>query len=285
MPDFISFQEISSDITPESALVGGKAGALAQLYQNGFSVPNGFIVTTDFFDRFFKENDLSMSDEEIIQRYIDTCGLKGTFAVRSSASVEDSSEQSFAGQFDTFLGVKRSDVPEAIKKCWQSLHNARARTYTHSQNNIGKMAVLIQEMISPKVSGVAFSINPVTGDSNCTVIEAVLGSNELLVSGIVTPDCYMVNKDLEIIDKKTVLQKEVQMIDVKNGNIRRLSICDEQQKLSDCQIVNVARMVNSVERFFNKPVDVEWAIDDNGLYILQSRPITAIQHTHAANIF
>ena len=122
------------------------------------------------------------------------------------------------------------------------------------------MAVMVQDMIIPEISGVAFSAHPVTGDRNSMVIEAVFGSNEPLVQGAVTPDCYMVSKNFEILDKKIVPQ---------NG------IC--RQKLQEQQILNVAKLVSDASRFFNTEVDVEWAIENGKLYVLQSRPITAIQ--------
>ena len=138
------------------------------------------------------------------------------------------------------------------------------------------MAVLIQEMIYPEVSGVAFSLHPVTKDSNSIVIEAVFGNNELLVQGAVTPDCYVVNKQLEILDKNVVSQKNIQFLDDENGISSKISIDGDLQKLSDNQIVAVAQMVINVENFFRHPVDVEWAINKGNIFILQSRPITKI---------
>ena len=261
MPYFLTFKGITKEQLDPN-LVGGKASALARLYQEGFPVPEGFVMTTDFFDSFSKENiSIEFSDEDMrtIYNYIDTCSPRGLVAVRSSASVEDSSKQSFAGQFDSFLNVNRDHILEAVTKCWQSLHSARAEGYAQSKVD-KKMAVIVQNMITPEISGVAFSAHPVTGDRNSMVIEAVFGSNEPLVQGAVTPDCYMVSKNFEILDKKIVPQ---------NG------IC--RQKLSEQQILNVAKLVSDASRFFNMEVDVEWAIENGKLYVLQSRPITAIQ--------
>ena len=206
MPFFLSLREISKNQLDPS-LIGGKAKALAQLYQNNFLVPNGFVITTEFFNLFLKKDDISGNDLAIIFKYIDACSPLGFVAVRSSASVEDSSEQSFAGQFETVLNVKKEDVSEAITKCWQSLYGSRVSIYDKQKNNERKMAILIQEMIYPEVSGVAFSLHPVTKDLNSIVIEAVFGNNELLVQGAVTPDCYVVNKQLEILDKNVVSEK------------------------------------------------------------------------------
>ena len=275
MPFFLSLHEISKNQLDPS-LIGGKAKALVQLYQNNFLIPNGFVITTEFFNLFLKKDDISGNDLAIIFKYIDACSPLGFVAVRSSASVEDSSEQSFAGQFETVLNIKKEDVSEAITKCWQSLYGPRVSIYDKQENSERKMAVLIQEMIYPEVSGVAFSLHPVTKDSNSIVIEAVFGNNELLVQGAVTPDCYVVNKQLEILDKNVVSQKNIQFLDDENGISSKISIDGDLQKLSDDQIVAVAQMVINVENFFRHPVDVEWAINKGNISILQSRPITKI---------
>ena len=187
--------------------------------------------------------------------------------MRSSASVEDSNGQSFAGQFDSFLNVTKDQVLKTVEKCWQSLHNARSTNYAKNKNDNRKMAVIVQSMITPEVAGVAFSINPVTGDKNTIVIEAVLGNNESLVQGSATPDYYVVNKKMKILDKKIVSQNE-----------------GSRQKLLDQQLLNIAQLVSSISSLFDTEVDVEWAIEDKKIYILQSRPITAIQHNNAKRI-
>lgn len=270
MSHFLTFKEISKEqLNPN--LVGGKANVLALLYQKGFLVPNGFVITTEFFNSLPNRNlpiEFSDMDAKEILDYVNRCSPKGLVAVRSSASVEDSNNQSFAGQFDSFLNVKNDQVLEAVKKCWQSLFNARAQSYAQGKNESKKMAVIVQDMIISDISGVAFSTHPVTGDQNSMIIEAVFGSNELLVQGAITPDYYSVSDKFEILDKKIVPQDEVY-----------------KQKLSDDQILDVAHMISDVSRLLNADVDVEWAIENRKLYILQSRPITAIQNTNAKNIF
>ena len=262
MPHFLVFKEISDEqLTPD--LIGGKASSLTRLYQHNFPVPDGFVMTTDFFNSFSKENKpiiFSNQDMKTINQYINDCSPRDLVAVRSSASVEDSSNKSYAGQFDSFLNVKKDEVSEMVKKCWSSIRNIRAQRYAQVKNTDLKMAVIVQKMITPEVSGVAFSANPVNGDKDSIVIEAVLGSNESLVQGAITPDLYIVGENFKILDKKIVPQA---------GN--------HQQKLSDSQISEVARLVADVRRFFNTEVDVEWAIENGKLFILQSRPITAIQ--------
>lgn len=262
MQHFLTFKEILNEqLAPD--LIGGKASSLAHLYQQNFRVPEGFVITTEFFKFFSEKNKpIEFSDQDIktINQYVDECSPRGFVAVRSSASVEDSNSQSYAGQFDSFLNVEKSDVLEAVKKCWHSMGNIRAQQYARGKNTNLKMAVIVQKMITPEVAGVAFSANPVTIDKDSIVIEAVLGSNELLVQGAITPDLYIVGKDFTILDKKIVPQAE-----------------NHQQKLSADQIIEIARLVADVRRIFNIEVDVEWAIENGKLFILQSRPITTVQ--------
>jgi pyruvate,water dikinase len=262
MKHFLTFKEISNEqLTPD--LIGGKANSLVYLYQRNFPVPEGLVITTEFFNLFSEENkpiEFSNQDIKTINQYIDECSPRGLVAVRSSASVEDSSNQSYAGQFDSFLNVEKYNVPKMVKQCWHSMHNLRAQRYARGKNTNLKMAVIVQKMINSEVSGVAFSTNPVTGDKDSMVIEAVLGSNELLVQGAITPDLYKVSRNFTILDKKIIPQTE-----------------NHQQKLSDDQIIEIARLVVDVMRIFNTEVDVEWTIENGKLFILQSRPITAIQ--------
>ena len=262
MRHFLTFKEILNEQLVLD-LIGGKASSLARLYQQNFPVPEGFVITTEFFDFFSEESkpvEFSDNDIKAINQYIDKCNPHGPVAVRSSASVEDSNSQSYAGQFDSFLNVEKDNVPEAVKNCWHSAHNIRAQQYARGKNTNLKMAVIVQKMIAAEVSGVAFSTHPVNGDKDSMVIEAVFGSNELLVQGTITPDLYIVSRNFAIFDKKIVPQAE-----------------NHKQKLSDDQIVEVARLVADVKNFFDLEVDVEWAIENGKLFILQSRPITTVQ--------
>jgi phosphoenolpyruvate synthase/pyruvate phosphate dikinase len=260
MNKFLTFKEISEKFS-DIDLVGGKAKSLATLYFENFPVPDGFVITTDFFSIFLKENkplEFSKLDIEIINRYINQCDILGPMVVRSSASVEDSNRQSYAGQFDSFLNVKKDNVLEAIKRCWYSMYSSRVQKY--KQNDDIKMAVIIQKMIKPEVSGVAFSKHPVSGDQDLITIEAVNGSNELLVQGVVTPDLYIVKRNFEIFDKKISKQDEM-----------------HEQKMTDRQICDIARLTINVKILFGIDVDIEWAIEEGKVYILQSRPITSFQ--------
>ena len=139
------------------------------------------------------------------------------------------------------------------------------------------MAVVIQKIINSQISGVAFSINPVTRDPKSIVIEAVLGGNELLVQGSVTPDHYVVNKsDFEITEKKICLQKEMLILDNQSRCFKKVSVSEDKQKLDDNEIKAIAHMVADVVNALNYNADIEWTFQNEKLYILQSRPITAL---------
>src|SRR3989344_3169208 len=165
------FQLGKNSSEDNTEMLGGKGYTLNILKKSGFLVPDGFVINTSAFDNFLEFNRFSSSDdivtgkfplilqEEIFKNY-DEMRLD-LVAVRSSANIEDSHRQSFAGQFDTFLCVKRNNLLENIKKCWQSLHNPRAFIYSGNKKLSGRMAVVIQEIINSQISGVAFSINPV----------------------------------------------------------------------------------------------------------------------------
>ena len=177
-------------------------------------------------------------------------------AVRSSATSEDSSNASFAGQFSTYLNVSKGNLIQSIKNCFASLFNPRVLNYLVSKNISSEevsMAVLVQKMVKSDVSGVTFTINPVTGDSDQLLIESVEGLGDKLVSGAITPDqCTVQKSDLRTVNKKV-------------GGI-----------LSYRQIREVATNCIEIENHFGLPQDIEWAWSNDKLFILQSRPISTL---------
>lgn len=242
------------------ALVGGKGASLGELMSIGVKVPPGFVLTTEF-----DQKKLDEGKEQILKAF-DELGLDHV-AVRSSATAEDGLDNSFAGQFDTFLGVDRDNLIEKIKECFKSLNSPRIKAYCESKSmdpNEIKMAVVVQEMLDSEVSGVCFTANPVTRDTNQIMIEAGIGLGEAVVSGTITPDNYLVDKKtLEIIDKTISNQKDM-------GDIGK------KQKLSDDLIQELSKQSISIEKHYQKPMDLEWAVEKNNLYILQARPITTL---------
>jgi pyruvate,water dikinase len=205
-------------------------------------------------------------------------------AVRSSATAEDLPNASFAGQQSTFLNVKGdANVLESIKSCWSSLYTARACFY-REQNKIAhqkvKISVSVQKMIQSEVAGVMFTINPINDDTDTMVLEAVWGLGEYIVGGQVIPDRYLVQKETfailskEISDQDKMLAKKG--IDNIEMHVPKKLI--GKQKISDKQIVELARIGQKIQEHYYFPQDIEWHLEKGKLYIVQSRPITTIDH-------
>jgi len=243
------FKEINKD---DIALVGGKGASLGELLSMGLNVPEGFVLTTEIYGK-----NLSDFQKEILIQF-NNLNTK-LVAVRSSANVEDSPQNSFAGQFETYLNVTRENLLENIEKCWDSVNSARVSEYLKGKGinkDKIKIAVIIQKMVDSEKSGIAFSVHPVTQDRNQIIIEAGLGLSETIVSGQITPDSYVVEKNkLLILDK---------------------NITGEKQVLSDREILELSKLVLKIENHFGFPVDIEWAIESGKIYILQCRPITTL---------
>ncbi|MGB3023912.1 MAG: PEP/pyruvate-binding domain-containing protein [Candidatus Saccharimonadales bacterium] len=203
-----------------------------------FQVPRGFVITAD-----------EIVTDSMLYIWFDRLG-SDTVAVRSSAMNEDSSQAAWAGQLETKLNVPREKLLDAVKSCRLSVHTPRAEAYAEAHSvSAGGVAVIIQTMLRPSVSGVAFSCHPVTREKRI-VIEAVTGLGEQLVSGAVTPDTY-----------------------IEGGEPH---LAGSEQILSDSEIAEVTTLTRQVERFLGYPVDIEWAYHDDELYLLQARPITTL---------
>jgi len=215
--------------------------------------------------------------------------LGGFVAVRSSATAEDLAEASFAGQQRTFLNVEGEDeVVRAVQGCWASLFESRAIFYRSNQEldhlSVG-IAVPVQKMVQSEASGVLFTVEPVTNEDN-VVIEAVYGLGEAVVSGEVTPDMYTVDKrDFTILDKVIVKQErklvrnpeKVGSIEVRDIWVPVPESEQEKQKLSDADIVHLAKLGVQIEEHYKFPQDIEWAKEPGALYIVQTRPVTAMK--------
>ena len=214
-----------------------------------------------------------------------------SFAVRSSATAEDLANQSFAGQYDTFLYQQtKEDIYDAIKACWASMFQSHILDYAvHSEENYEpnklktpSMAVLVMHMVEAKASGVLFSEN-LWGDRNEVMVEAVLGQGEGLVSGEIIPDRYVLHKQsLQVRYKQINTNKTHQFVkatDNQQDGVKKVEINTPPQDLeilSRSQLQFLAKLARSVEEFENRPQDIEWALDrtTGKIYLLQSRPIT-----------
>lgn len=226
--------------------------------------------------------------QEIGQSYKKLGGV--LVAVRSSATAEDLPEASFAGQQQTFLNVQGEDkVVAAVQGCWASLFESRAIFYRHEHGfdhlKVG-IAVPVQEMVQSEASGVMFTVDPVTNDRAKIIIEAVFGLGEAIVSGEVTPDLYVIDKKkLKIVDKKIEKQEwqltknPVSWATETNVWVPIHDANQNQQKLADKDIIALATLGKHLEKVYNFPQDIEWAISRDKLFIVQTRPVTTLSGT------
>ncbi len=315
------FNEVTKKDVPT---VGGKGANLGEMTNANIPVPTGFIVTADAYFDFFRKSkvkdkignrlrsldpdnskqlqqiaaeikqlilDAPMPaelDKEIQQAYIEMG--RGLVAVRSSATAEDLPEASFAGQQRTFLNVQgEKEVVAAVQECWASLFEPRAIFYRHHQGfdhfKVG-IAVPVQKMVQSQASGVMFTLEPVTSDSDKIVIEAVYGLGEAIVSGEVTPDLYIIDKEGLRISTKKIGRQEWQLIRNPAGGDKEANIkvplqpsSQTEQKLSDEDIISLAKLGKQLEDWYQFPQDIEWAKEDKEIFIVQTRPVTTIKET------
>ena len=296
-------------------LVGGKGASLGEMTNAGFSVPEGFVVTSLAFEEYLTETDINVEinamwkrinikdienveeNSEIIRDVI----LKGKIpkvcadeivknfqklrakyvAVRSSATAEDSKIDSWAGELESYLNTTQRNLINNVKKCWASLYTPRALFYRVERKLQVKkvsVAVVVQKMVQSEVSGICFTVHPITKDKNQMIIEAGYGLGEAIVGGMITPDAYVVEKDsLTILDVNISEQgKMIKWVKNKNQNIAVPKAKQAQQKLKNSEIIRLSKIVKDIEKHYKSPQDIEWALERGKLYITQSRPITTL---------
>ncbi len=308
----LGLQEIDET---QVALVGGKGARLGALSGiGGIRVPPGFCVTTDAFrqivgpsidDRLGRLSRLSASDREAIRtlsaeirgtlegiaipdamaaaitRALARLGEHAAYAVRSSATAEDSPAASFAGQHDTYLNiVGPAAILQHVSRSWASLFTERAVTYRlrngFDQRKVS-IAVVVQQMVFPHAAGILFTADPVTGNRKVASVEASFGLGEALVCGLVNPDVYKV-RDGEVV-AKALGNKQLAVHALPAGGTQEQSIDPAQRRqpaLTDAQVVELARLGRRIEAHFGRPQDIEWCLVDGGFQIVQSRPITTL---------
>jgi len=225
-------------------------------------------------------------EKAIRKNYKKLCEMRGEtvyVAVRSSATAEDLPTASFAGQQSTFLNVHgEDDVVKAVKDCWASLFTPRAIFY-RVQNKFDHMkvglAAVVQEMVQSEKAGVMFTVDPISEDPDVIMIEGAYGLGEVVVSGSVTPDTYRVNKKTMKILTKDIAKQTWMLVKHGEKNVKAEIKDDaqEKQKLTDEQVLGFARLGKKIEEHYKFPQDIEWAIQNNELYIVQSRPITTLK--------
>jgi rifampicin phosphotransferase len=296
------------------AVVGGKGAQLGGLGRiEGVRVPAGFCVTTEAFrrvvapaidDQLDRLSRVDGDDREAIRtlsaelrrtvegtpvpddlaaaitRALAPFGGRAAFAVRSSATAEDLPTASFAGQQDTYLNVLPAAVLEHVSRCWASLFTERAVAYRR-RNGIDHravdMAVVVQEMVVPRVAGVLFTADPVTSDRLVASVEAGFGLGEALVSGLVDTDVFRV-RDGEVV-ARTIGTKRIAVHAAPGGGTREVAVDPDRQArpaLTDAQVVRLVRLGRRIEAHFGRPQDIEWCLVGDDFRIVQSRPITTL---------
>src|SRR5438094_5151238 len=259
------------------ALVGGKGANLGDLARAGFPVPKGFVLTTRAYALAAEAAGVDpVRPPEAAERLraaplpdaIANAARKayaalesGRVAVRSSATAEDLPGASFAGQQDSYLDVSGEDgLLDAIRRCWASLWNERAVAYRHANavdDTTVSLAVVVQEMVDASAAGVLFTADPVTGRRRRAAIDAVAGLGDRLVAGAVDPDHYAAD-----IASHAVVQRP----GAGQGSV-----------LADQEVLTLAELGDRVERHFNAPQDIEFALDqERHVWLVQSRPITTL---------
>lgn len=223
--------------------------------------------------------------EDIVKHYSKIGSGREPVAVRSSGTAEDLDDASFAGQQETFLFViGNDDVVKFIKECWASLYNDRAIFYRREKKfdewSIS-IAVVVQRMVSAQKAGVMFTSNPITNDYNTVVLEAAWGLGEAIVSGIVTPDNLWIDKRTGEVTTEYISEKETMVVRLsERGGTKEEPVPEELREapvLTDAERNRLVELARKIEDFYKKPEDIEWAIVDGQVYLLQSRPITTMK--------
>jgi rifampicin phosphotransferase len=321
MGDVLDFQEISQTQVAVAGGKGALLGELSRI--EGVRVPAGFCVTTDAFqriqaelpsidDRLDRLSRLKPADREAIRalsaeirraiegvaiprdlaaaitRSVARLGERSAYAVRSSATAEDLPTASFAGQQDTYLNVVGpAAILQHVSRCWASLFTERAVTYrlrNGFEHRKVRMAVVVQQMVVPQAAGILFTADPVTSNRKVVYVEASFGLGEALVSGLVNADVYKV-RDGEVV-ARAVATKQLAIQASPAGGTEELAIEPERQgqpALTDAQVLELAQLGRRIEAHFGRPQDIEWCLAPDGIWIVQSRPITTLFPIPAAD--
>ena len=204
-------------------------------------------------------------------------------AVRSSAIAEDSQAASYAGQQETYLNVAGApQVIDRVRDCWASLFGSHALFYRSEKGSLRDtaIAVVVQRMVVPEKSGVLFTADPVQRRRDCCVIEATWGFGEALVSGLVVPDNYLVARADRRLLRSFVPAKTVMLVRDPSGHGLRQELvpseAERERVLTDSEVQALIELAERVEAYFGAPQDIEWAIEGDTVYLLQSRPITTL---------
>ena len=297
---------------PTLAEVGGKGYSLIRMVEAGLPVPPGAVLTTEFFAPWFDEVQASapwtsLADATPNQWATLCTELKGLcltlpltatqqqaladlrtslarlgddalFAVRSSSPEEDLASASFAGGYETRLGVRPADLDDAVRYCFASSLDQRVFIYkqAHGFDVLSpRIAVVVQQQVNSDVAGVGFSLNPVTNDYDEAVIDANWGLGESVVAGLASPDHFVVDKvSGKLVDKKLGAKQLSIWLDPNGGTVERKGYRSAERTLSDARLGELTGALCRIEALYDKPMDMEWAYAGGQLHILQARPVT-----------
>jgi pyruvate,water dikinase len=224
----------------------------------------------------------------MIRQWYGELGGDAPVAVRSSATAEDLPGMSFAGQLETYLNVRGGDdVIDAVRRCWASLWTGRAIGYRERQGIRSEdvsMAVVVQQLVLAEVAGVVFTVNPVTGARDELVINAAWGMGEAIVSGRVTPDTIIIKKQTGAIASQEIASKEVMTVRLHEGTREEPVPVNKRKRaaLEPAQAAELARLGVKIEQLYGQAMDIEWAMCDGRIFIVQARPVTALPEPRAA---
>lgn len=294
---------LNDKIIPSISEVGGKAKALMETSLQGQPVPSGVVLGVGFFEEWLKHvksNDVwfglkenvtqdsceslkeeilnlefTLEQENTIKKHLEELEYN-IFSVRSSSPEEDLENISFAGMYETSLGVLKENVLKEIQHSFASCFDFRVLKYKE-QNNVeldsSSIAVIVQGMINADTSGVGFSINPLNNSYDEVMINASHGLGEAVVSGIVTPDIYV--HDTITDELAITISKKSKMLVINEGVVKsEVNPKESLQALSEAEIRSVSKLIKQCEEYYERPIDIEWAIEEGTLYLLQARPIT-----------
>ena len=242
----------------ERARLGTKAATLGELVRAGFDIPDGFVLTTKASAAGTEQRPVPPGVGAALRSALAELG-DGPVAVRSSAADEDLASASFAGIYETALDVRGLEaVIRAVRRCWDSALGERAAVYRAAKGiaDATRMAVLVQRMVAAEVSGVAFTADPLTGDTSVTLVSAAAGLGDGMVSGRKEPDEWRVAED------------------------RVMCEASHEAVLDEAKVRRIAKLARRVEKRLGRPQDIEWALSNGRLYLLQARPITALRTTN-----
>jgi pyruvate,water dikinase len=301
MPLVLPFAE---EACLDVARAGGKGSSLARMAALGLPVPPGFVIAANALAEALPDGGAELRalaqrhDAEAAQALIRTVELDPALreavlsgyaalgsadvpvAVRSSACAEDSKAASFAGQQETYLHVRGGEQVRArIRDCWASFFSERALFYRSKKGSLADlgMAVVVQRMVHADIAGVLFTCDPVQKRRDRMVVEAVIGLGEAAVSGAVTPDHYVIKRDGRVRKAHVHQQPYAIVADEAGGVVERPLGPDEggARKAGDALLAQLAHLGDDLEQRVGLPQDIEWAVQDGELFVLQARPVTA----------